>query len=418
MKRARQLVATVLAAAALVVTAAPSSPPSIDDLVWNPIFGTTSAPLANGAVWAITVDGDDVYVGGAFTNFAGIAAADRIAKWDAASQAWKALAPAGATDGLITAGTIYNIAVDAGVVYVGGKYTVDIGGYDCTNLATFTTATSTWEGFGSCPSNELIDPTKTVYTVEKIPGGPLYVGGNFLNANGDSNFDFGIYGTYTGSGWSWSGLGDDGSGGAALGAFVSNIVAHPDGGVLITGDFGGAGGVTGANSLARFDDTQTPKWFAQDTPAVTFYGALNTGTQLFASGWEGAYLRTGGNAWRELCATELGVASATWGSLATTSSGLLLVGGTNGLYACDTTDGGSATLVPNGGTVRALATYRGATIVGASTILGGGTDYIAVLGEVLPSTNGNSRQATDMLILLATLTALTALAGTQLLRRA
>jgi hypothetical protein len=144
---------------------------------------------------------------------------------------------------------------------------------------------------------------------------------------------------------------------------------------------------------------------------VTFYGALNTGTELYASGWEGAYLRTGGNSWRALCTTELGTPTATWGSLATTSSGLLLVGG-NGLYACDTTDGGSATLVPNGGTVRALASYRGATVVG------GGTDYIAVLGDVLPATNGNSRQATDMVILLATLTALTALAGTQLLRRA
>jgi hypothetical protein len=417
MKRARQLVATVLAAAALVVTAAPGGAPSIDDLAWNPIFGTTSAPLANGAVWAITVDGDDVYVGGAFTNFAGIAAADRIAKWDAASQAWEALAPAGATDGSITAGTIYNIAVDAGVVYVGGKYTVDTGTVDCDNLSTFTTATSTWSGFGTCPSNQLIDPTKTVYTVEKIPGGPLYVGGNFLNADGDGNFDFGIYGTYSGSAWSWSGLGDNGAGGPALSDFVSNVVAHPAGGVLVVGNFGSAGGATGANSLARFDDTQTPNWYAQDTPSVTFYGALNTGTELYVSGWEGAYLRTGGNSWRALCTTELGTATATWGSLAITSSGLLLVGG-NGLYACDTTDGGSATLVPNGGTVRALATYRGATIVGASTIRAGGTDYIAVLGDVLPSTNGNSRQATDMVILLATLTALTALAGTQLLRRA
>jgi hypothetical protein len=264
----------------------------------------------------------------------------------------------------------------------------------------------------------LIDTSKTVYTVEKIPGGPLYVGGNFLNANGDSSFDFGIYGTYTGSAWSWSGLGDNGAGGPALSDFVSNVVAHPAGGVLVVGNFGSAGGVTGANSLARFDSTQTPNWFAQDTPAVSLYGALNTGTELFASGWEGAYLRTGGNSWRALCTTELGTASATWGSLATTSSGLLLVGG-NGLYACDTTDGGSATLVPNGGTVRALASYGGGTIVGASSVTGGGTDYIAVLGDVvLPSTNTNSRQATDTIVLLITLTAFTALAGTQLLRRA
>ena len=418
MKRARQLVATALAAAALVVTAAPGGPPSIADLTWNPIFGTTSGPLANGAVWAITVDGDDVYVGGAFTDFAGIAAADRIAKWNGATQAWVALAADGVTDGPIISGTVYNIAVDAGVVYVGGSYTVDTGADDCNNLATFTASTSTWSGFGTCPGSQLIDTSKTVYTVEKIPGGPLYVGGNFLNANGDSNFDFGIYGTSSGSAWTWSGLGDDGAGGPALSAFVSNVVAHPDGGVLVVGNFGSAGGVTGANSLARFDSTQTPNWFAQDTPAVSLYGALNTGTELFASGWEGAYLRTGGNSWRALCTTELGTASATWGSLATTSSGLLLVGG-NGLYACDTTDGGSATLVPNGGTVRALASYGGGTIVGASSVTGGGTDYIAVLGDVvLPSTNNNSRQATDTIVLLITLTAFTALAGTQLLRRA
>lgn len=418
MKRARQLVATVLAAVALVVTAAPSSPPSIDDLTWNPIFGTTSAPVANGAVWAITVDGDDVYVGGAFTDFAGIAAADRIAKWDAASQAWEALAPAGAADGLITAGTVYNIAVDAGVVYVGGSFTVDTGADDCNNLAAFTSSTSTWSGFGACPGSQLIDTTKAVYTVEKIPGGPLYVGGNFTDANGDSTYDFGIYGTYDGSAWVWNSLGDDGAGGPALSSFVANVVTHPDGGVLVVGNFGAAGGVIGADSLGRFDDTQTPKWAAQDTPAVTFYGALNTGTELYASGWEGAYIRSGGNSWRALCASDLDIGGAVWASLATTSSGLLLVGGSNGLFACDTSDGGLATVVPSSGTVRALATYRGATIVGSSTIVGAGTDFIAVLGDVLPSTNGNSRQATDMVILLTTLTALTALAGTQLLRRA
>jgi hypothetical protein len=414
MKRARQLVATVLAAAALVITAAPGGPPSIADLSWNAVFGTTSAPLANGAVWAITVDGNDVYVGGAFTDFAGIAAADRIAKWNGATQAWEALAPAGATDGSITAGTVYNIAVDGGAVYVGGRYTVDTGDVDCNNLATFTASTSTWSGFGTCPGSQLIDTTKAVYTVEKILGGPLYVGGNFLNANGDNNFDYAIYGTYNGTAWIWSSLGD-----APLGAFVSNVVAHPDGGVLVAGDFGGAGGVPAANSLARFDDTQSPKWIGQDTPTVTFYGALNTGAQLFASGWEGAYLRTGGNSWRALCTTELGAGGTTWGSLATTSGGLLLVGGDAGLYACDTTDGGAATAVPTAGAVRALAAYRGATIVGASSVTGGGTDYIAVLGDVvLPSTNTNSRQATDTIVLLITLTAFTALAGTQLLRRA
>ena len=50
--------------------------------------------------------------------------------------------------------------------------------------------------------------------------------------------------------------------------------------------------------------------------------------------------------------------------------------------------------------------------------MGTGGDYIGVLGTLLPSTTTADRHTTQMLILLATLTAFTALAGTQLLRRA
>jgi hypothetical protein len=421
MSRARRLVnialATTLAVATIGVTAAAGGGPSIDSLTWNPMLGTTSGPLANDAVWAVAVDGDDIYVGGKFTDFAGIPAADRIAKWNGATQAWEALESDGASDGSITAGTVYDIEIDAGVVYVGGNITVDTGAADCNNLVTFTLATAEWAGFGTCPGSQIIDPSTPVYTVEKISGGRLYVGGNFTDANGDSTFDYGIYGTLAAGNWTWSGFGDDGSGGPAFNHFVSNIAVHPDGGVLVAGDFGLAGGVTGANSNVRFDTSLTPNFVAQDTPAVTFYGALNTGTQLFASGWEGAYLYLGSNSWRSLCETELGAGGTTWGTLALVSPGVLLVGGST-LYACDISDGGSATEIPSGGTVRALTSYRGATIVGGSSPIGTDGDYIALLGEVLPYTDNDSRQATDLMILLTSLAAFTALAGTQLLRRA
>jgi hypothetical protein len=421
MSRARRLLssalATALAAVIIGVTAAAGGGPSIATLTWNPMLGTTSGPLANDAVWAIAVDGNDVYVGGKFTDFAGIPAADRIVKWNGTDQRWEALELDGSSNGSITAGTVYDIDIDDGVLYVGGNITVDTGAADCNNLATFTLATSTWAGFGTCPGSQVIDPSTPVYTVEKIPGGRLYVGGNFTDANGDSAFDYGIYGTLDAGTWTWSGMGDDGAGGPALSNFVSNVVAHPDGGVLVTGDFGLAGGVTGANSNVRFDTSLTPNFVAQDTPAVTFYGALNTGTQLFASGWEGAYLYLGANSWRSLCDTELGAGGTTWGALALASTDVLLVGGTT-LYACDISDGGSATEVPSAGTVRALASYRGATIVGGSSTVGTAGDYIALLGEVLPYTDTDGRQTTDAFILLVTLTAFTALAGTQLLRRA
>ena len=451
MKRARQLVTTLLAAAAtLAVTAAPvGTPPSVDDLAWSPMVGTVSSPLANSTVWSITVVGDDVYVGGAFTDFAGIAAADRIAKWNGSTNTWEALAPAGATDGAITAGTVYTIAVSGDVVYVGGRYTVDTGAVDCNNLTYFTISTQTWAGFGECPDAQLIpvNPTNSVYNIyADESGGSLYVGGKFASVNGDPLIAYAMVGqwsacvgsVFTTCGASvpevtvcggvsvscavavpnvWSPLGDNGSGGTALSDFVSTFAAHPDGGILVAGNFGAAGGVTGANSNARYDATLTPAWYAQDTPSVTMYGALRSGSDLYVSGWEGAHLRTAGNTWRSLCSTQLGVASATYGSMAVTSSGLLLVGGNN-LYACDTAVGGQATQISNATGVRTMANYRGAILVGGTGLLGTGGDYIAVLGTILPSTNNNSRQATDTIVLLITLTAFTALAGTQLLRRA
>ncbi len=451
MKRARQLIATLLAAAAtLVVTAAPvGTPPSVEDLAWSPMVGTESGPLANGAVWSITVVGDDVYVGGAFTDFAGIAAADRIAKWNGSTNAWEALAPAGATDGSITAGTVYSIAVSGDVVYAGGRYTVDTGAVDCNNLTYFTISTQTWAGFGDCPDAQLIpvNLTNSVYNIyADESGGSLYVGGNFASVNGDPLIAYAMVGqwsacvgsVFTTCGASvpevtvcggvsvscavavpnvWSPLGDNGSGGAALSGFVSNFASHPDGGMLVAGDFGAAGGVAGANSNARYDSSLTPAWYAQDTPAVSMYGALRSGSDLYVSGWEGAYLRTAGNTWRSLCSTQLDIGGNVYGSMAVTSTGLLLVGG-NSLFACDTAEGGQATQIESATDVRAMANYRGAILVGGSALVGSGGDYIGVLGTLLPSTTTADRQATQMLILLTTLTAFTALAGTQLLRRA
>jgi hypothetical protein len=419
MVRPRALASVLMSIAALTLTAAPGgTPPSIDDLTWSPMLGSTGSALANGAVWAVAVDGKDVYVGGAFTDFAGIPNADRIARWNGATNAWEALAPTGASDGPLNAGTVYSISVAAGVVYAGGSFTVETDDGDCDRLASYTLATSTWSGFGTCPGSQLIS-NGAIYAVKVVPSGRLYVGGSFTDADGDANDDYGIYGTYAAGLWTWSGLGDDGAGGPALSAFVSNFAPHPDGGVIVVGDFGTAGGVAGANSVARFDDSLSPAWIAQDPDAVTYYGALKSGSDLFVSGWEHAYIRTSGNSWRRLCTVALvGGGSLTWGSMAVTSNDLLLVGGSGGLYACDTTDGGTATLVPDSGFVRALASYRGATIVGSSSTIDGGSDYIAILGELLPDTSRDGGAPTTTQFALALLAALTALAGTRLLRRA
>ena len=69
------------------------------------LVGAGSNGAGNGAidhfVEDIVISGSDVYVGGRFTNAAGIATADRLARWNGA--AWSALGSNGAGDGAFSA---------------------------------------------------------------------------------------------------------------------------------------------------------------------------------------------------------------------------------------------------------------------------------------------------------------------------
>jgi hypothetical protein len=90
---------------------------------WSAL-GSNGGELYPGQVNAIAVSGSDLYVGGTFTNAAGIATADYIAKWS--GSAWSALGSNGAGDGAINLYT-YGLKVDAIAVsgtdvYVGGTF--------------------------------------------------------------------------------------------------------------------------------------------------------------------------------------------------------------------------------------------------------------------------------------------------------
>ena len=91
MKMPRQLLVAALAAATLVITAAPASPagPDLSGYSWKAIYGTGESALSNGSIYAIKSVGNDLYLGGDFTNFAGLAAADRVVRWNGAAEKWQ-----------------------------------------------------------------------------------------------------------------------------------------------------------------------------------------------------------------------------------------------------------------------------------------------------------------------------------------
>ena len=89
----------------------------------GPWFALGSDGAGNGAlastVDAIAVLGTDLYVGGGFTNAAGIPTADFIARWNGST--WSALGSNGAGNGALN-GLVQALVVSGNDLYVGGNF--------------------------------------------------------------------------------------------------------------------------------------------------------------------------------------------------------------------------------------------------------------------------------------------------------
>ena len=289
----------------------------------------------------------------------------------------------------------------------------------------------------------------TIFADER--SGFLYVGGQFSNANGNPNADHLIVGTSFscammlgacsapppevtvcgGVGITctidapniWNPAGDNGAGGPALTSFVSGIAAHPDGGVIVSGNFGNAGGVTGANSIATYPGpfASPNTWVAQSgVPAVTMYPTVNFEDTLYVAGWEGVYRRTAGTTWQEICPETLHLGGEQWTGLAVMSDSLVFVGGDSGLFACNPTTG-ATTQVLDSGQVFRLGVHNGELIVTGGSVVGGlgnPSNFVVRYAADLPPTNRDANRNTNATLLLITLAALTGLAGVQIRRRA
>lgn len=189
---------------------------------YNPLTDTWavlgSATALNNTVNALAVGPDGrIYVGGAFTNANGIAAADFIAVWDPNASTWAAL-----STGMDN--TVNALAWSGATLYAGGNFTT-AGGGAAARVASWNG--SAWSAMGTGANT-------SVEALAARPGGGVYIGGAFTNGGGVAAADY--IGLWNGS--AWSGLS------TGMNLDVNALAVGLNGLLYAGGVFTTAGGVT------------------------------------------------------------------------------------------------------------------------------------------------------------------------------
>ncbi|NDY94378.1 VWA domain-containing protein, partial [Wenzhouxiangella limi] len=202
----------------------------------------------NGTVWALSAIGTDLYVGGEFTQ-AGGSPANNVAKLDATqigNISWSALGDGVNGGSFASARALTAIGNE---LYVGGRFT-QAGGSPANNVAKFDTTqtgNSGWSALG--------DGVNSTVSVLAAIDTNLYVGGFFSQAAAEGASAIAKFDTTQTDNGGWSPLGDGLSGGgAALRGVFTLLATGTD--LYVGGQFGQAGG-SPTNNVAKFDTTQT-----------------------------------------------------------------------------------------------------------------------------------------------------------------
>ncbi len=220
-----------------------------DGSAWYPV-GCNCA-LFQGAlgahVWALAVSGSDLYAGGDFANAAGLPTTDYVAEWDGTF--WSGLGSNGSGDGALN-GSVKALAVSGSSVYVGGTFTDAAGVATADNIAKWNG--TTWSGLGSNGAGDgAISSGGESVSAIALSGSEVYVGGGFEDAAGNHEAD--AIAEFRGG--SWLNLGSNGAGQGPFGGPGSGGVyalATSPSGLYAGGSFTNAAGIAKADDVAEW----------------------------------------------------------------------------------------------------------------------------------------------------------------------
>jgi hypothetical protein len=242
-----------------------------DDENWDDRFGVAGV---NYYVYAIATTGNQVYVGGEFSEAGGVSVS-KIAMWDGSK--WSALG-----DGI--AGDVFPhveaIAVNGEEIFVGG-YFDRAGGLSTNNIAKWDGAN--WSTLGS--------GVNSAVAAIAVKGDEIYVGGGFSQAG-----EVAVNNIAKWDGATWSSL----AGGVNGSTVYAVVVSGND--VYVGGDFTQAGGVN-INHIAKWDGA---RWSSLGNGVTDIVTAITVnGQDVYTATYQGqsqnsSILKWNGSQWTYL----------------------------------------------------------------------------------------------------------------------
>jgi hypothetical protein len=284
---------------------------AVGDEFWDDRFGPAGV---NGTVYAIAVNGPDVYIGGDFTT-AGAVTVNRVARWNGTS--WSAL-------GSGIDGPVFALAVSGSTLFAGG-YFWTAGGVAVNKVAKWDG--TSWSALGSGMNDYVL--------ALAVSGSTLYAGGQFTMAGG---VIVNCIAKWNGTSWSALGPGMN---------LIVNTLAVSGETLYAGGWFNMAGGVS-ANYIARWDGVSwSPLGLGMNWPV---FALAVSGSTLYAGG----RFSTAGNVSATYIAKWDG---SSWSKLDTGMNNYVLALAVSGstLYA-----GGQFTMA-GGGTANFIAKWDGSS---------------------------------------------------------